>query len=123
MLSFIDRLPRHTYYGEAVANDPEHMAMLVEATRGQQPDPRPRLSSWSPEVEATTQVADLVKALLAVTISLNSKKGSKKPDATPALRPGTVMDEVRRQARRKRHEEIVARVRAARERVGEEATE
>lgn len=110
LLAYIDRLPRNSYYSEAVANDPEHMHLLLEAAGDAPADRRPRMSSWSPEVEATTTVADLLRALIAITVMANSKKGAKKPDATPTPRPGTVLDEVRRERKRRKHEELKRRV-------------
>lgn len=110
LLNLVDYLPHHSLYAEAVANDPEHMAALVEA-RGDVPaDKRPRQSTWTPEVEAITQVGDLLKSLIAITVMVNSKKGSKKPDTSPLPRPGTVVDDIKRERKRKKHLELVREV-------------
>lgn len=86
------------------------MELLAEAMDGQTVDKRPPLSDWSPEVEATTQVADLLKSLIAVTIMVNAKAGAKKPDYEPSPRPGTVLADVQRERRRRKHRELVALV-------------
>lgn len=120
LLNLIDHLPRNSRYSEAVSNDPEHMRMLLDAGGGPTKNARPPMSSWTPEVEAITGVADLLKALLGVTIMANSKKGAKKPDLAPALRPGTVLSEIERQRKRERHRMLVAKMLP---KAGEEASE
>ncbi len=119
-MNHIDRLPRNCHFSEAVANDREHMEMLVDASGGAPAETRPRMSSWSPEVEAITQVSDLLKVLVALTVMANSKKGAKKPDTTPAPRPGTVLSEVQRDRKRRQHNKIVSMLLPKR---GEEAAE
>lgn len=68
------------------------------------------MSTYSPELEALAAIHDAVNQLRVAFIMANSKKGSKKPDIPPYPRPVTMIEEARRQARRERHEALVARV-------------
>lgn len=77
------------------------------------------MSTWSPEVAMLADLIDAVNALKAVTISANSAKGAKKPDLKPYPRPGTMLEKVRREQRRKAHEDLVARVLPKREQEAE----
>lgn len=86
------------------------MRLLLEARGGEKGDMRPRMSSWTPEVEAITQVHDMLKVLVGLTIMANSKKGAKKPDTAPSPRPGTVLDKVRLESKREKHKALVKRV-------------
>lgn len=53
---------------------------------------------------------DAVNGMRGVLVMANSKPGAQKPDLKPYPRPGTMMEKVRREQRRRRHEELVARV-------------
>lgn len=44
-----------------------------------------------------------MRGLKAVTISVNSRKGSKRPEVRPVLRPASVFEKVRHEFRLKRH--------------------
>lgn len=111
LLNLIDHLPRNSHFAEAVANDEEHARLLAEAipaSRGE--EWRPPMSTWSPEVAMLADLIDAVNALKAVVTMANSQKGARKPDLKPYPRPGTMLEKVRREQRRKAHEELVARV-------------
>lgn len=92
MLNLIDHLPRHSFYSQAVADDPEHMEMLERAKSSGDsgPAPLPPLAWWTPEVDAIATVNDTLLLVKDVLVRVNveaSKQGSiPQPEFTP--RPG-----------------------------------
>lgn len=116
LLSAVDHLPRNSHYAEAVANDEEHALMLAEVM-GNQPkgEYRPPMSTWSPEVAMLADLIDAVNGVRGVLVAANRKPGTAPPEIKPYPRPGTMLEKVRREQRRRRHEELVARVLPKRE--------
>lgn len=105
LLNLIDRLPRDSAYVEAIADDDAMADQLVL----QEPDKAspPRLSDWSPEVEALYAVLDRVTELIHLTAAVH---GSKPGTVQPAPRPVTALDRARVRLRDRRHKSLVARV-------------
>lgn len=68
------------------------------------------MSTWSAEVAMLADLIDAVNGMRAVLVMANAKKGAPKPDLKPYPRPGTMLEKVRREQRRKNHEALVARV-------------
>lgn len=105
LLNIIDRLPRDSAYMEAIANDDAIADRIVEMDA---PAPTgPRLSDWSPEVEALYSLVDRVTELIHLTASAHGAKPSK-PKYAP--RPVTALDRARQRRKQRRHRELVARV-------------
>lgn len=105
LLNLIDHLPRDSAYVEAIANDDAMADQLVE----QVPEtaPGPRLSDWSPEVEALYALVDRVTELIHLTAAVN---GAKPGRMQPAPRPVTAFDRARIRRRVRKHRDLVARV-------------
>lgn len=124
LLNAIDFLPSHSHYGEAVANDPEHAKMLIEALgeRAKGADPgseddqsgHPPLHTWTPEHAALIRLIDVAKGIQWAIFA--SVPGNKQPPQAPAPepRPKTVLDRARRQAEYDRklakHKALTARM-------------
>ena len=118
LLALIDRLPRHSLYYEAVANDPEHAAMVAESMEAgdEREDPGatsgPPLSTWTPEVEAIVRLTDVVKALHVIIPASQGAKGLQDPKPEP--RPRTALEAARRASQYKRrmaeHNALAARL-------------
>lgn len=109
LLNAIDYLPSHSHYGEAVANDPEHAAMLAAAlaeraegaAAGSEDDAEasPPLHTWDPVVNVMTNVLDAVRGVQYAIVASNYEGKGKKPEPpTPSPRPKTVLDRARKQA-------------------------
>ena len=123
LLNLIDHLPQNSWYHEAVSNDPEHVERITEAiSRGEasapsQEDTGPPLHTWSPELSALTDVTDRLIRIehTLVAIDASNKKGAKRPQMPKmSPRPKTAMQTASRAAeharRRKKHEDLVARM-------------
>lgn len=110
MLNLIDHLPRDSFYAQAVANDEEHAAAMVAADTGEKrPETGPPMSTWSAEVAVLADLVDAVNVLRNTLVAVNSKDG-KGGKLVPYPRPTTVIDKVRKNSRKARHEQMVARV-------------
>lgn len=117
LLNLIDRLPRHSYYYEAVANDEEHAEMLAKAMaqreQGDSTGPTgPPIHTWSPEVAALHDVLDAVRNVSYTVAAVNSQKRIEPPK--PAPRPVTALDRLmkreRHRERQAKHQSLVARL-------------
>lgn len=70
----------------------------------------PPLTQWSQPAELLASLVEEVRALKVVTISANSKKGSKKPEWRPVLRPIGAMAELLKRKRYANHFALRARL-------------
>lgn len=105
MLSnLIEHLPRNSHFAEAVLNDEDYAEALV--SQGV-PEPKERVSEWSPEREALAQITDALHGLTQVAIAA---AGGKPSDVQPARRPVTALDAARDRAKTRRYEELLARI-------------
>lgn len=120
LVDVIDRLPGHSHFSAAIANDEEHAEMAAKAaadrgeTRpGAKEDTGPPLTSWTPEVAALTQVLDAVNQVRYAVIAVQAGKKAGDPPK-PARRPQTALERAFRKAeyvrRQTAHEALVARV-------------
>lgn len=101
----IDRLPRDSYFVEALLNDDEFADLMPL-----QPDmdiPQERLTEWSPLREGLARIEDQLRNLTSAVIASG---GGKPPEFQPAVRPITAADRSRHRRRRMEHESLVARV-------------
>lgn len=109
MLSLIDRLPQDSRFAEAVANDEEHVAMILEAQKDQPQETRgPALSSWSTTNDQLAALVDSVNTLIAITVKANQGNPGK---VKPSPRPTTKFAEIAEKQAVSRHRATVARVR------------
>lgn len=110
LLNFIDRLPRHSAYHEALAND-EQLAELMLKGRGGDSGPPARpvrlMSEFTPEVELLSVLADRMAELIQ-TVAVT--KGAKTRPVAHQPRPTTAMQRVRARKFKQRHNSIVARI-------------
>jgi hypothetical protein len=91
---YVTHLPRDSATWAAIYADPE----TVIPDEGAEP-PEPRLTEFSPEVEALAAMHDLLAALLANVVALG---GGKPPRISPYRRPGAARREA---AKARRHEQ------------------
>ena len=121
LLDIIDRLPAHSWYAAAVANDEDHAKMMAESlvqrkaeSGGKETEASgPSLTTWTPEVAALTSVLDAVNRVQhAVYAAQHGKKAGEPPKAAP--RPVTALERAMKAAeynrRKAAHESLVARV-------------
>lgn len=107
LLSFIDGLPRNSEFVQALTEDEDLAAHLLD-------NPPPddavavRMADWSPELEALhlaiDRLGDVVKAVVA------SIPKARMPRIPPMPRPTTAVDRLRQQRRSTAHRTLVARV-------------
>lgn len=119
LLDTIDRLPGHSHYSAAIANDEEHAKLVAETmakrkAAGEQDEDRgPALTGWTPEVAVLTQVLDAVNAVRYAVVAVQAGKKAGEPPK-PARRPITALEKAMRRAeyerRKTAHESLVARV-------------
>lgn len=106
LLNFIDGLPRHSAFIEALADDEEYAAMVVEAGWPER-SPHPRLSEYTPEREALDAVVDRLGEVVSAVIAA---AGVRPPKIKPQPRPRTAVDRLRARKRRLDHESLVAKL-------------
>jgi hypothetical protein len=118
LLGYIDRLPSHTWYAQAVSEDPEHVALLAkqlaeaEFSGESKAEASPALSTWSPEVAKLTDIHDALKELAHLTASIHAER--KVPEPVFAPRPQSDLkrqvDKMKFEHRKAKHEKLVARM-------------
>ncbi|MCO6011410.1 hypothetical protein NE236_41320 [Actinoallomurus purpureus] len=99
----IDGLPSNSHYIAAMADDEE---LAAQSTEDPQPRP-PRLTEWSPEVQAIIAGVDRLGELIRVLIAAN---GGTPPQIPAYPRPVTAADRLKQRRRLERHQALVARV-------------
>lgn len=118
LLGYIDRLPSHTWYAQAVSEDPEHTALLAKQmadaqANGEDDQASPPLATWSPEVAKLSDVHDAIKELIHVTVSAHSD-GKKVPEPVFTRRPQSDLqrqvEKMKFERRKAAHEKLVARM-------------
>lgn len=116
LLDYIDRLPSHTWYAQAVSEDEEHTKLLAkqmaDAEVNGETKNSPALHSWSPEVAVLTDIHDAIKNLTYATVAMNSEKKEKPPEPSP--RPHSelrdALEKAKHDLRKAKHEELAARL-------------
>lgn len=118
LIDVIDRLPAHSWYASAVANDEEHAQMLAaqlaarSAAGDEAKESGPALTTWTPEVAVMTSVLDAVRHLAYATVAVQGGSSGEPPK--PAPRPSTAIEKAMKAAdnarRKSKHDKLVARV-------------
>lgn len=99
LLRLLDRLPRHSHYKAAIAND-EHLAQQLldqtkPADRSAGPG-RPPITEYPVLAELLANQLDELRELHATLIAVNSKKG-KRPKVPPTPRPESAVMRLEKQ--------------------------
>lgn len=117
LLNLVDRLPGHSYYSEAVANDEEHARLIAQAEAEREESKKkshPPLRTWTPEMAALTAIIDALNVQTYVMKALKAERGKagSPPEALP--RPETAIDRARKEAtwekRVERHQSLADRL-------------
>jgi len=107
LLNLVEQLPQASRFAGAVANDPEHVAAILEATGDQPAETSPDMAEWTAQAELLAEIRDLTTTQIAVAVAATGGK----PSAIPAARrPRTAFADVRDAQRAARHRSIVERV-------------
>ncbi len=107
MLRLVGQLPQASRFHGAVANDPEHVEAILEATGGQQPEYHPPLAEWAVENDQLATLNDKIDVLIAVLVKANGGNPGK---TKPMPRPETAFAEARMKRAKSAHKKLVARV-------------
>lgn len=111
MLRLIGQLRRGSRFAAAVANDEEHVALILEAEKNQ-PDKKDSggypLADWTTENDQLAALVDGQNTLIAVMVKAN---GGNPGRIKPSARPTTKFAEVAERQAVSRHRATVARVR------------
>lgn len=110
LLSIIDGLPRHSAFGESLANDEELAHAVVDRMSkdgGKDRPPTRSMRDFTVEVEVQSVIADRLTELIQVVAAT---KGARSRQLHRMPRPVTAMQRVLAQRRRAKHESVVARV-------------
>jgi hypothetical protein len=103
LLNVIDGLPSNSHYVAALADDEE-----LAADTDNVPAPRPpRLTEWSPEVQALAATVDRLGDIVQVLIASN---GGHAPKIPHYPRPVTASERIKQRRRLDTHKALVARV-------------
>ncbi len=102
MLRLIGRLPEHSQYQLALADDDD----LATGTTGG-PRRRPPLRAWSAERELRATLYDVATLIQVAIAAVNTPKGKSPPKFKPTPRPETAADRVRRRLELETHDQIV----------------
>jgi len=103
LFNVVTGLPSDSHYVAALADD-EELAASTEAD----PKPRPpRLTEWSPEVQALAATVDRLGDVLRVLVAAN---GGNPPKIPHYPRPVTASERVKQRRRMRDHQALVARV-------------
>jgi len=108
LLNLIDQLRQPSRYHEAIADDDEHVAMILEAKERSKTEAEagPRLRDFSPEVDAMLRVVDAVNANTSAVIAA---AGGKPRRVEPQPRPTTAFERVAHRRRSAKHQSLTAR--------------
>ena len=92
---------------EAQADDEELAALALAAPPRDDVPSGPRVSQWSPELEALAAINDRLGAVFTAVLATGQVKP---PKVNPYPRPVTAIDRARSRARRMQHDALVSRV-------------
>lgn len=87
MRRLIDRLPEHSHYQRALADDDE-----LQRQFGSAGPRKPTLRAWSAERELRATLYDVASLIQVAIVSVNTPKGKQAPRFKPVRRPETAAD-------------------------------
>lgn len=106
ILDYVEHLPRTSAYHSAIADDDDLAAQFID--EDMPPATVPRLSEFSPEVQALAEIRDLLASLIGVQIARAGKKPKK---IKPYPRPVSAIERARKRRQYATHRSIVDRMR------------
>jgi hypothetical protein len=93
LLRIADRLPPHSRFKHAVADDDELQRWREDRFKGRVPPARPpRLSEWTVFDDIMTTLNDGFSLLRHTIVSVNAEKGKRPPAWKPTRRPKSAAD-------------------------------
>lgn len=107
VLNVVDHLPRNSAFVQAMTDDEEWAAQVLDGPQPEKKPPAVRMADWSPEMEMLTNLLDAVRELTRVAAMAGGSKPKKTP---PAPRPRTALDRLRERRREAKHRRVVAAV-------------
>jgi hypothetical protein len=112
LLAYIDRLPSHSAFAEASAQDDE----IAEMYAGAEDDgsvPSPRIIEWTPERAELVKVNDNLRSLTSLVLSA---LGGKSDPPKPEPRPETALDRMKERLETEAYTELLDLIDKARTR-------
>lgn len=106
LCNVVDHLPRHSAYGEAVAQDDELAAQRDETASGV--SFAPPLTEWSPQVELLAELVDVVSLIRSEVWALAGQKTT--PKFRPMPRPQVAADRVESLQQQRRRQALVTQL-------------
>lgn len=108
LLNLIDQLRQPSRYHEAIANDDEHVAMILEAKERSKTEDEagPRLRDFTSELDALLRAVD---AINSNTMAVIAAGGGTPKRVEPQARPTTAFERVAYRRRSAKHQSLVAR--------------
>ncbi len=106
LLNWIDNLPRHSAFHEALSNDEQFAGMLMKLPE-KKTGPVRLMREFTPEVEVQSVIADRLAELIQ---AVGATKGAKPKQIRLQPRPVTAMQRINARRRKSKHESIVARM-------------
>jgi hypothetical protein len=107
LLNYIDSMPSNTMTSQSLANDKEHLRMVLKQGAKQRGAGGPRLADWALTNSQLATLIDAVNALRITTVGLAKTKGPR-PSFEPQARPRTAIDEIEYEMRKAEHEGMVS---------------
>lgn len=104
MLNLIDHLPRHSFFGEALATDEEIAAVIAGR---EMPESQQRFSEWSPLHEVMVAAVERLDHIANVLLAVNQNTPGK-PFRWP--RPVSAVEKYRANHKAQVHESLVDRL-------------
>lgn len=93
LLRLAARLPAHSQYKAAAADDDDLAEQLADRAEGESAQAWMTMLGWTPERALLTALVEAVGDLTAITIAVNSE-GGKVPDAPRLPRPALALDRI-----------------------------
>ena len=110
LLELIDQLPQASRFMEAVANDPEQAALIIQAREQQERDGE-QDEPWSPRLSEFGLMErlqrDTIQALMGVQAAIIAASGNKPPRQEPYPVPVTEVDRAVQRANKQWAQNII----------------
>jgi hypothetical protein len=112
VLNLIDHLPRHSAYGDALANDEDLAAQYGDEVEDGEPA-APSFAEWTPQVALLSDIADLLALIRTEVWQLAGQKSA--PKFTPMPRPISAVERTEAMRRQHAREDMLAALFPARD--------